>query len=107
MAGRRIARLLRDELASVGVTHVVVSGYANAYCGYLTTREEYQVQGYEGASNYMGQWTLGVVLTQLREMATQLQDAPTPVSPLGSDALRPEPFTVEELALREFDPATL
>jgi neutral ceramidase len=42
------------ELGYSDVYEPVISGLSNAYCGYLTTREEYAVQRYEGASTHFG-----------------------------------------------------
>ena len=58
-AGRRVARTLGEELAVLGVRDVLVLPYANAYAGYVTTHEEYDLQGYEAASTHFGRWTLG------------------------------------------------
>lgn len=107
VAGRRIVRVMRETLAPLGVTHVVVSGYANAYGGYLTTREEYQVQDYEGASNYNGQWTLAATLTQLRHMARELVATETPTLGVTPEGLRPEPFSATDLAQRAWEGTAL
>ena len=49
---------LRTTLTSSGIlgadAYVVVAGPANAYAHYVTTREEYGVQRYEGASTIFG-----------------------------------------------------
>jgi hypothetical protein len=49
---------VRAELISSGVlgadAYVVVAGPANVYAHYVTTREEYGVQRYEGASTIFG-----------------------------------------------------
>ncbi|GMF29087.1 unnamed protein product [Phytophthora fragariaefolia] len=59
MAGRRLraslASSLNELLSSVKEVHEpVIAGLSNAYCGYMTTREEYAVQRYEGASTHFG-----------------------------------------------------
>ena len=36
---------------------VVIAGYANDYAGYVTTREEYESQQYEGGHTLFGPWT--------------------------------------------------
>jgi neutral ceramidase len=69
MAGRRLVSTVRPVLAPLGVKHLVLAGYANAYAGYVTTREEYQVQDYEGASTHFGEWTLAAYRQQMRELA--------------------------------------
>ncbi|KAF8922013.1 Neutral/alkaline nonlysosomal ceramidase [Mucidula mucida] len=62
MAGRRIREAIRAKLISEGIlgsdAYVVLAGPANAYAHYVTTREEYGVQRYEGASTIFGQYTL-------------------------------------------------
>ncbi|ESK90041.1 neutral ceramidase precursor [Moniliophthora roreri MCA 2997] len=62
MAGRRIRESIRAKLISSGIigsnAYVVVAGPANTYGHYVTTREEYGVQRYEGASTIFGQYTL-------------------------------------------------
>ena len=55
MAGRRIKQTVKAEL---GVSHVAVAGYSNDYASYITTKEEYNMQHYEGASTLFGPYTL-------------------------------------------------
>ncbi len=71
-AGRRLRSTLRDTLAPHGVTHIVVSTYANAYVGYLTTYEEYQVQHYEAAYTLFGPSTLAALRTGFADLARRL-----------------------------------
>ena len=59
MAGRRLRAELQSILAAKGVNKVVIAGLANAYGGYVTTKEEYQMQMYEGAHTLYGQHSLG------------------------------------------------
>ncbi|MFN8082218.1 MAG: neutral/alkaline ceramidase [Kineosporiaceae bacterium] len=70
-AGRR----LRSTVAAVpgtGLTQLVMSGYADAYSGYVTTYEEYQAQQYEGASTIWGPDTLGAYRTEFSRLARKL-----------------------------------
>jgi hypothetical protein len=50
---------IRAKLISSGIlgsdAYVVIAGPANTYAHYVTTREEYSVQRYEGASTIFGQ----------------------------------------------------
>jgi neutral ceramidase len=69
MAGRRLSQTIHARLKSVGVTRVFVVGLSNAYAGYLTTREEYRVQNYEGASNHFGPWTLAATQQKSADLA--------------------------------------
>jgi len=67
VAGRRLRATLAAALP--GVEHVVISPYASAYVGYLTTFEEYQVQHYEAGYTLFGPFTLGAVRTAFEELA--------------------------------------
>lgn len=58
MAGRRIRQTVLDALKPYGIEKAVIAGLANTYSGYLTTREEYHTQQYEGASNEFGPYSL-------------------------------------------------
>ncbi len=61
MAGRRLKGAVRQALISNGVSSkpvVVIAGPANTYAHYVSTREEYIPQRYEGASTLFGQYTL-------------------------------------------------
>ncbi|MDO5629503.1 MAG: neutral/alkaline non-lysosomal ceramidase N-terminal domain-containing protein [Mobilicoccus sp.] len=81
MAGRRLRATVAQELAADGVNHVVVAGLANAYSGYVTTREEYAAQHYEGASTEFGPHQLGA----FRQEATRLARALRTGSPVSDD----------------------
>lgn len=71
-AGRRMRSAIRDVWARRGVEHVVINGYANAYCGYAATPEEYDLQRYEGASTLFGRYTVPVFCTVLRAQAESM-----------------------------------
>jgi neutral ceramidase len=73
VAGRRVRKLVAEELRPLGVEEVVFAGYANDYAGYVVTPEEYALQNYEGASTHFGQWTLPAYLTVFRRLARQLR----------------------------------
>lgn len=51
------AQLIRSQVIGEDA-YVVVAGPANTYAHYVTTREEYAVQRYEGASTLFGPCTL-------------------------------------------------
>ena len=59
----RTRAVLERTLAKAGVTKVLFATHANAYSQYLTTREEYAAQHYEGATCLFGPWS-GAALTQ-------------------------------------------
>lgn len=86
MAGRRLrAQVLRD-LQGTGVGRVVIAGLANAYAGYVATREEYMQQDYEGASTHFGPYELGAILQEVHKLAVAMKSGasvppgPTPRS---------------------------
>ena len=74
MAGFRIRRTVAATLAPAGVRHVVLISYANAYASYMTTREEYAVQDYEGASTQFGPWQQAAVAQVLDGLAAAMRD---------------------------------
>ena len=57
-SGARLRALLLPSLRRMKIEHLVISGYANSYAGYITTEEEYQLQLYEGACTHFGRYTL-------------------------------------------------
>lgn len=71
-AGRRLTSTLVRALARTGIQRVLLTGYANAYAGYVTTPEEYDLQGYEGASTLFGRWTLAAYQHGFEELANVL-----------------------------------
>jgi neutral ceramidase len=70
-AGRRVRKMLEPMLKPLEVEHCIFSGYANSYAGYVTTEEEYEVQGYEGACTHFGQYTLLGYMGIFRQLAHQ------------------------------------
>lgn len=105
MAGRRLRETLLDVLKADGVDYIVINGLSNDYVSYVTTREEYAVQMYEGASTQFGPWTLAAIQQESRKLAlamvagepadpgaTPPDTAPTLVGvlpPQGTDATPP------------------
>ncbi len=59
----RTRAVLEKTLADAGVTKVIIATHANAYSQYVTTREEYAAQHYEGSTCLFGPWS-GAALTQ-------------------------------------------
>lgn len=73
MSGRR----LTEQVQSIfdddnGVS--IVAGTSNAYSDYVATREEYQLQHYEGASTIFGPWTLSAYIQEFSELATAMKN---------------------------------
>ena len=53
------------------VETVITAGYANAYSQYITTRQEYEMQHYEGASTLFGPHTLEAYIQEFGKMILQ------------------------------------
>ncbi|EGZ08155.1 hypothetical protein PHYSODRAFT_255995 [Phytophthora sojae] len=75
MAGRRIRKSVKAALEPAGVTEVELAAISNAYAGYMTTREEYMTQHYEGASTLFGPNQLAAVQQELARVAASVVDA--------------------------------
>ncbi|KAF1324102.1 Neutral ceramidase, partial [Globisporangium splendens] len=79
MSGRRIRNTVKGVLASVGVTEVEVASISNAYAQYMTTREEYLKQHYEGASTLFGPNQLAAVQQELARVAASIANPSLPL----------------------------
>lgn len=101
IAGLRLENSLLEILADRGVTEVVCSTYTNAYCGYITTYQEYQLQMYEGGHTVFGQHFLGAIQTKFKQLALEILK-PENERNVVEDG-RPAFFSEEELGLRSFD----
>jgi hypothetical protein len=85
VAGRRMKGMLRNVFGTV-TSHVALVAYANDYAFYITTKEEYDQQQYEGASTLYGPHTLDAYLQEMSKVATALRNTTalavgTPVVP--------------------------
>ncbi len=105
MAGRRIRDTVSEALRDDGVDYVVITGLANDYVSYLTTREEYALQMYEGASNQFGPWSLAAVQQELRRLALNMRDGVASAS--GPLPPRSAPQLLQTLPLQGLDAAPL
>ena len=74
MSGRRVRKTV-ESIAQAGITETVLAGYSDAYAGYVTTREEYAMQHYEGASTHFGPWTLGAYRQEFDKLASLIVDS--------------------------------
>ncbi|KAE9359058.1 Neutral ceramidase [Phytophthora fragariae] len=83
MAGRRIRSTVKEALSNAGVTEVELAAISNAYVQYMTTKEEYLVQDYEGASTLFGpnavQQELSRVAASIVDPSVALDVGPTPL----------------------------
>ena len=82
MAGRRLKNTILQILQSSGIDFLALATYANAYSGYVTTKEEYDTQNYEGASTHFGPYTLMAYQQEFSKLAIAIKDGKT--VPAGS-----------------------
>ncbi|WP_170136305.1 neutral/alkaline ceramidase [Nannocystis exedens] len=85
ISGRRLRSSVLAALAGTGVTRAVIAGLSNGYSSYVTTREEYAIQHYEGAFTQFGPWTLAAWQQEFSAVAEALRDgvvAPHKATPL-------------------------
>ncbi len=101
MAGKRI----KDELSEILGGQVVLSPYSLAYCGYLTTPQEYEAQCYEGGHTVFGKWTLPAFQQNLVRLAKELTVAKN--QRVLDKSLQPPQFTKYELSIRSFETPAL
>jgi neutral ceramidase len=74
MGGRRLKKTVLNILNDSGVDSLALATYANAYAGYITTKEEYDMQYYEGASTYFGPYTLNAYEQEFGKLAKAIRD---------------------------------
>lgn len=100
VAGQRLKDTILGVLSKRGVEDVILNSYTNAYCGYITTNEEYQEQLYEGGHTVYGEWTLASFQTKFKHLAQEL------LKPLNERNVEhsgePVQFTNDELKKRSF-----
>lgn len=96
VAGLRLKDFLQTELSIIGIKHVIISSYANAFMGYITTPEEYDKQCYEGGHTIYGRNTFYGILKGFSYLSAKMlgksipQNLPT----------APFHFPADELARR-------
>ncbi|KAG9094626.1 hypothetical protein FRC07_011281 [Ceratobasidium sp. 392] len=92
---------VRAKLISSGVigndAYVVLAGPANTYSHYVTTREEYGIQRYEGASTIYGPFTLAAYQNLYTGLVGYLADGATDSPPTGPV---PEDLTKKAISLQ-------
>lgn len=74
MAGRRLRNAVQDELSGLGVGNIVIASHSNAYSSYITTREEYSAQHYEGGSTQFGPYTLNAYQQSFAHIAQAMRN---------------------------------
>jgi neutral ceramidase len=73
IAAQRLRKSILDDLESDGIKKIILSPYANAYAGYVTTPEEYLLQRYEGGHTLYGKWTLPAMQTAYKTLINKLK----------------------------------
>lgn len=99
MTGRRIQQELQGILGGT----VVLAPYSQAFCGYITTPEEYEAQCYEGGHTVFGKWTQLAFQQNLARLAREI--ILTKNQRVLDKSLQPPQFTKYELSLRRFEDA--
>ncbi|HUH73654.1 MAG TPA: neutral/alkaline non-lysosomal ceramidase N-terminal domain-containing protein [Chitinophagales bacterium] len=72
IASKRLIQTIQDKVKNQGIEEVILAPYANAYNGYITTNEEYQLQMYEGGHCVFGQWSLNALQEKCSKAITEL-----------------------------------
>jgi neutral ceramidase len=94
MSGRRLMQTVESVLAN-HLDFSVVAGLSNAYSGYVTTKEEYDLQHYEGGSTHFGPWTLAAYQQAFYQLAAQLlpqgEEPGISANPIAFPSLEPIP----------------
>lgn len=107
MAGRRIRERILTKLSSLGISHVVIASLSNGYASYITTKEEYQVQAYEGGSNQFGPYSLNAIFQILDNLASlmltnqQAAKGPEPLDLSGKQITLQTPVIFDSMPLIE------
>ncbi len=74
MAGRRLKETVLTELEKLDVNYLALATYSNDYCLYITTKQEYEKQHYEGASTLFGPYTLMAYQQEFRKLANTFKN---------------------------------
>jgi neutral ceramidase len=102
IAGKRLEKMLAEELKESRIDHVIICSYTNHYLGYCTTWEEYQTQCYEGGHTVYGQWTHAAFMTEFRKLAREFTK---PKEKRNLDrSLKYNQFSEKEISLRTYQP---
>jgi len=92
IAGLRIQKQIKDFFGKD--TQIIISPYSNAFCGYIVTHEEYEMQFYEGGHTVFGKWTLAAFQTIIEDLCIAMRDNKEPLT------IAPPRFSQKELDLR-------
>lgn len=85
MAARRLRATAQAALGP-WAKHIIISGYANGYAGYVTTPQEYETQQYEGGHTLHGKWSLPAYRQIITDLARALEtNTPVATGPAYDD----------------------
>lgn len=73
MAGKRLHAAIEEAAEGCGVEKIIISSYSNAYMGYITTAEEYELQAYEGGHNLYGGGALNAVIDSYVKLVKKMK----------------------------------
>ncbi|KAI9100348.1 neutral ceramidase-like protein [Phlyctochytrium arcticum] len=103
MAGRRLRNHVHKSLVAANAidqdAYIVIAGLSNQYGSYVTTREEYAVQRYEGGSTMYGPHTLEGYLQTFGTLASSMGQGSSPVKESPQFPLSQEPTEMNEVNL--------
>lgn len=71
-AGRRVKAKVGGTLANAGYTNIILGAMANAYAQYLSTREEYSAQNFEGGFTAYGPWANAALQQEFDRIAQDI-----------------------------------
>lgn len=105
MSGRRLRETILNLLSETGIKYLALAAYANAYAGYVTTKEEYDVQHYEGASTHFGPYTLMAFQQEFGKLAKAMKDGkPVSAGPVPRD-LSSKQTTLQTAVITDTQPS--
>lgn len=95
IAAKRLKETLQIQFPE---SQLIISSYANAYMGYVTTPEEYDLQCYEGGHTVYGRKTLNAMINGFVRLAGQFKTNQPDIN-----TIQPFRFPVEELGRRTIE----
>lgn len=94
-SGKRLHDAIEKASRGCGVEKIIISSYSNAYMGYITTPEEYDVQAYEGGHNLYGRGSLPAMVGCYLQLVKKMKGDYCEIEPES-----PFHFPADELARR-------
>lgn len=95
-ASLRLKQAIQKQVNEFGIKRIIISSYANAYMGYITTPEEYITQSYEAGHTVYGRESLRGIIKGFDAVVSEMKNPSSKVF----KTLKPFQFPSEELAKR-------